>query len=189
MRMEAAPVSRERQQRSLKTPAHAHLSSADDKNADASPGFGRFGEFHIEAQSSRLPVNDVIPQAPDPKLTFGHREGSAILLDFDALIQFSRYQLGEWRVVPRSPPAKPGRRGCTRVRGTLLRRNNSRLRAGISSSLSTAVKWTPPAGGLRSGRSILINMFSHSGSPAMPRFTTLFARRGRPRTQVALPLS
>src|ERR1051326_9422440 len=105
--MEAAPGFRKRPQTSLETPAHAHLSSADDIDTDTSPGFGRFGEFHIEAQSSRLPVNDVTPEAPDPKLTFGHRKGPAILHDFDALIQFSLYEFRDWRVVPRSPPAKP----------------------------------------------------------------------------------
>src|SRR5207237_445824 len=73
---------------------------------------GRLREFHVNAQRSGLAANHIMPEASHPSLALCHNERPAILLDFDALLQFALYQLGKWRVIPRPSPPKPsgGRR-------------------------------------------------------------------------------
>jgi len=92
------------------------LPPADDpKKAVLGRRVGRLYEFHVDSQGSGATINRVVVEAAQPGLPFCHCDDPAIFLEFDALIQFPFYQLGEWRVVPRPPPAKPGRGGRTWV--------------------------------------------------------------------------
>src|SRR5207302_2611515 len=121
-----------------------------------------------------------------PGLPFCHCDDPAIFLEFDALIQFPFTNSANGASFRGRPLPNRAGEGALGLR-YFLRFNNACCRAGISSSLSTLSTCHAPAGGLRSGCSILIKIFSHSASPVMPRSTSVFARSWGLRTQIALP--